>query len=198
MPKRPIILFDVMETLVTEPFFTTIPGFFGMSLGELLETKHPTSWIEFEKGRITEDEYVQTFFRDGRVVDGAGLRACLLKTYEWLDGMEHLVAELHGVGYELHALSNYPIWYELIEKKLKLARFLKWTFVSCKIGLRKPDMGIFHHAAESLQVPTSDCLFVDDRVENVKAANAAGMDTILMTGATECRKELVLRDLLCE
>ncbi len=196
MPKRPILLFDVMETLVTEPFFTTMPAFFGVSLDELLETKHPTSWIEFEKGLISEDEYVQTFFRDGRHVDRDGLRDCLRQTYEWLDGMEVLVAELYAFGCDMHALSNYPVWYELIEEKLRLSRFLKWTFVSCLVGLRKPDSAIYRFAAETLQVKLSDCLFIDDRADNVEAARSVGMDAILMTDATGLRKELGLRKIL--
>ena len=195
MSKRPIILFDVMETLVTEPFFTTMPSFFGMSLDELLATKHPTSWIEFEKGNISEDDYLTTFFRDGRIVDGAGLRQCLSESYEWLDGMEDLVAELKKNSYELHALSNYPVWYELIEDQLQLSRFLDWSFVSCKTGLRKPDARCYQKAAEDLQVDVSDCLFIDDRSENIQSASVIGMPSIKFLHATQLRGDLVRRGL---
>lgn len=195
MSKRPIILFDVMETLVTEPFFTTMPAFFGMSLDQLLATKHPTSWIEFEKGNISEDEYFTTFFRDGRSVDGAGLRECLCQSYDWLDGMEDLVAELKSNGYEMYALSNYPVWYELIEEKLQLSRFLDWSFVSCKTGLRKPDARCYQKAAEDLQVDVSECLFIDDRVENVQSASVIGMPSIQFQHAKQLRRDLIQRGL---
>eukprot|EP00268_Persea_americana_P025646 TRINITY_DN24982_c0_g1_i3.p1 TRINITY_DN24982_c0_g1~~TRINITY_DN24982_c0_g1_i3.p1 ORF type:complete len:104 (+),score=28.59 TRINITY_DN24982_c0_g1_i3:34-312(+) len=52
--KLPILLFDVMDTLVRDPFYQDVPAFFGMPMKELLETKHPTAWIEFEKGLINE------------------------------------------------------------------------------------------------------------------------------------------------
>ncbi|CAL4984641.1 unnamed protein product [Urochloa decumbens] len=52
--KLPVLLFDVMDTLVRDPFYHHIPAFFKMSMKELLESKHPTIWSEFEKGLIDE------------------------------------------------------------------------------------------------------------------------------------------------
>ena len=167
----------------------------GRSLDELLDAKHPTSWIEFEKGCISEDEYLRSFFRDGRRVDGVGLRECLIQSYRWLDGMGDLVAELKANGYELHALSNYPLWYELIEEKLQLSRFLHWSFVSCKTGLRKPDARCYQNAVEALQIAVSDCLFIDDRSENVQAACVVGMPSILMQHTAQLRLALIERGL---
>ena len=48
--KRPVLLFDVMETLVEEPFYRAVPAFFGMELDELVRAKHPSAWAEFELG----------------------------------------------------------------------------------------------------------------------------------------------------
>ena len=48
------------------------------------------------------------------------LAPCLqVRSYRYLDGVEPLLSRLHRVGYEMHAMSNYPQWY------------LRWTFVSC-------------------------------------------------------------------
>lgn len=52
--KLPVLLFDIMDTLVRDPFYQDVPAFFGMSLKELIDIKHPTAWIEFEKGLIDE------------------------------------------------------------------------------------------------------------------------------------------------
>ncbi|KAB1209517.1 hypothetical protein CJ030_MR6G007363 [Morella rubra] len=52
--KLPILLFDIMGTIVRDPFYEDVPAFFGMSLKELVECKHPTAWIQFEKGIIDE------------------------------------------------------------------------------------------------------------------------------------------------
>jgi HAD superfamily hydrolase (TIGR01509 family) len=42
-------------------------------------------------------------------------------------------------------------------------------------GIRKPDARIYHRCAEALGVPPDACLFVDDLVVNVQAAEEAGM-----------------------
>ena len=191
-----ILLLDVMETLVTEPYYRAMPGFFGMSLEELQAAKHPTSWIEFEKGQLAEAEYLPRFFRDKRPVDGEGLRRCVMDAFDWLDGMETLLAELHAAGHEMHALSNYPIWYEMIEEKLQLSRYLQWSFVSCHTGVRKPDPQAYLGAAKSLRVAPRDCLFIDDRLRNVQAAQAVGMDVIHRQSGEQLRDELVRRRLL--
>ena len=196
MRKQPIILIDVMETLVSEPFYTAMPGFFEMTLDELLAAKHPTSWIEFEKGHISEAEYLQEFFRDGRAVDREELRQCLCDSYRWIDGMEDLARELKSAGYEMHALSNYSIWYQLIDRELNLSRFLAWTFVSCLTGVRKPDPEAYRGPARTLGVQPHDCLFIDDRIENIQSAADVGLDTIRMQHAGQVRDELVQRQIL--
>jgi HAD superfamily hydrolase (TIGR01509 family) len=196
MSARPILLFDVMETLVTEPFPTVMPPFFGMTLDEFRQARHPTAWIEFEKGRLSEAEYFARMFQEARPVDGAGLRTRLREAYGWLEGMQQILIELHAAGYEIHALSNYPVWYEMIERKLQLSRYLRWTFVSWKTGLRKPDLEAYVHAIAYLDVPASECLFVDDRTVNVQAAREVGMDAILKEDARQVRAELVGRRLL--
>lgn len=193
---RPVLLLDVMDTLVVEPFWREMPAFFGLTLAELLEVKHPTAWIDFELGALREEEFLVRFFRDGRAFDHGGFLAAVHGAYRWLPGMEGLVAELVRAGCELHALSNYPRWYHAIEARLGLGRFLAWSFVSCDTGLRKPDPAAFRHAARALAREPADCLLVDDRPENCAAARALGMPAIEFVGAAELRAELVRRALL--
>ena len=50
--------------------------------------------------------------------------------YEFIPGMQQLLQALQG-RYEMHVISNYPVWYKLIEGKLQLSQLLPWTFVSC-------------------------------------------------------------------
>src|SRR5262245_26964066 len=111
MNRRPILLFDVMDTLVHEPFYREMPAFFGMTLAELKEAKHPAAWIEFELGRTSEAEFLGSFFRDGRDFDRAGFVRTVRESYRWLPGMQELLADLRARGFAIHALSNYPEWY---------------------------------------------------------------------------------------
>jgi FMN hydrolase / 5-amino-6-(5-phospho-D-ribitylamino)uracil phosphatase len=193
-----ILLLDVMETLVNEPFFETVPKFFGMTLDELLAVKHPTSWVEFEYGRIDEATYVASFFKDGRTVEIEKIRACMRASYDWLDGVEDLLAELKAKGVPMYALSNYSSWYQLIDDKLGLSRFIDWRFVSCLTGRRKPEREAYLGAARELGVLPSECIFVDDRKKNVEAAVAVGMRGILRPKAIgELRKALAREGVPC-
>jgi FMN phosphatase YigB (HAD superfamily) len=195
--ERPAaLLLDVMGTLVHDPFYVEVPAFFGMSLKELVEVVHPTSWIEFEHGRIDEATYLTRFFADGRRVDGSGLKACMSAAFRWLEGIEALLLELAESGVESYALSNYSPWYALIEERLALSRYLSWRFVSCDTGLRKPDPKTFTSAAEALALAPSACLFVDDRRPNVRAAEQVGMRAVHFVGAAELRAALVAHRLL--
>ena len=62
------------DTVVKDPFYAKVPEFFNMSLKELYSVKHPTAWVEFEKGEISEDVLVSKFFRDGRAFDSEGMK----------------------------------------------------------------------------------------------------------------------------
>jgi HAD superfamily hydrolase (TIGR01509 family) len=194
--SRPIVLCDVMETLVHEPYYRELPAFFGMTLAELAAAQHPTAWVEFEEGRIDEATYLRKFFRDGRAVDREALRSYLRRSYRWLDGVEQILADLRAAPCTIHALSNYSAWYELIETQLHLSRYLEWTFVSCRTGVRKPDPDAFLGPCRALGVPPAACLLVDDRAANVAAARAVGMAAIHFQDAPSLRRALAERGIL--
>ncbi|MER6194272.1 HAD-IA family hydrolase [Streptomyces cyaneofuscatus] len=54
----------------------------------------------------------------------------------------------------------------------------------------KPDPAIYRIAAERAGVPAERCLFVDDRQENVDAATALGMTSVLYREPTDLRRAL--------
>lgn len=64
---------------MTDPFYEHMPRHFGMTFRELLATKHPSTWITFEKGHCSHEEAMQEFFADGRQVDGDALKAMMVR-----------------------------------------------------------------------------------------------------------------------
>ncbi|XP_060212456.1 flavin mononucleotide hydrolase 1, chloroplatic isoform X1 [Lycium barbarum] len=188
--KFPILLFDVMDTIVRDPFYQDVPAFFRMPMKELLECKHPTAWIEFEKGLISEDELARKFFKDGRSFDMEGLKNCMRRGYSYLEGVEGLLHSLKENGYEIHAFTNYPIWFQMIEDELKLSNYLSWTFCSCVFGKRKPDPDFYLEVVKHLNVEASNCIFVDDRMKNVEAAIVLGLKGLQFKNADLLRKDL--------
>ncbi|CAL5404018.1 unnamed protein product [Camellia sinensis] len=173
--KLPVLLFDVMDTIVRDPFYHDVPAFFRMSLKELIECKDPTAWIEFEKGLINETELARNFFKDGRPFDLEGLKNCMRRGYAYIEGVDGLLHALKQNNYEMHAFTNYPIWYEMIEDKLKLSSYLSWSFCSCITGKRKPEPDFYLEVLRHLAVEPASCIFIDDRLRNVEAAMDAGI-----------------------
>jgi HAD superfamily hydrolase (TIGR01509 family) len=190
MPESPVLLMDVMDTLVYDPFNREIPEFFGLSPAALLAENDTGAWVEFELGWIDEAEYFRRYFRSGRTFDAQAFRAVVRNAYRWVEGAEGLLAELRELNIELHALSNYPPWYQTIEAQLRLSRYLQWTFVSCQTGVRKPAAEAFVGAARALNRTIESLLFVDDRAENCEAARAIGMPAIHFQGIAGLRRDL--------
>ncbi|HJL17402.1 MAG TPA: HAD family phosphatase [Sandaracinaceae bacterium LLY-WYZ-13_1] len=190
------LLLDVMGTLVRDPFHREMPAFFGMSLDELLAQKHPDAWVRFEHGELSEEAFLERFFADGRPFDRRGFVEHVRRAYAYLEGIEPLLEALRARGVPMHALSNYPCWYRLIEAELGLSRYLDWSFVSCETGVRKPDPEAYRGAARALSLPPERCLFVDDRATNVEAAREVGMDAVVFEDAAQLRRALEARGLM--
>jgi HAD superfamily hydrolase (TIGR01509 family) len=191
MAWRPTLLFDVMGTLVRDPFRDDIPPALGMTLDEVLAQKDPTAWVEFEYGDLTEAEFLARFFADGRAYDQAKLIAAFEQGYRLLDGIEPLLSELSAQKLRPQLLSNYSEWWQRIEQRTQLSRFADWSFVSCTTRHRKPDLEAFLHAARTLDVSPSDCLFVDDVAKNVAAAARLGIVARRFTDAATLRADLI-------
>lgn len=187
---RPVVLWDVMSTLVHDPFYVEMPEFFGVSFEALLQSLKPGPWVEFELGERSEDAFLDDFFADGRDFDRAGFVEAVRSAYRWMPGLEKLVAELHDAGRSMHAFSNYPIWYNMIEERLALSRFIEWSFVSCNMRLRKPDAAAYAHVLAELGVGPEQCVFIDDRPSNCEAARQAGIRSILFEGVDPLRASL--------
>lgn len=194
--KYRALLFDVMGTLVVDPFYEDVPKALGMTLKELIEVKHPTSWVDFERGVIDEQQLRKRFFADGRDYPHEAMKAAMVEAYDWVPGMRSMLEELSDKRYELHALSNYPVWYQLIEDKLRLSAYVDWTFVSCHMGVRKPEDEAYLQPVRQLACQPQELLFIDDQERNCVRARQLGLDAIVFSDAAQLRGELEERGVL--
>jgi HAD superfamily hydrolase (TIGR01509 family) len=196
MPVQ-VILWDIMDTLVRDPFFTHMPLFFGHTFQELVKRLRPNTWVEFELGRMDEAEFYERFFLDGSAIDGPGLKQCMADAYAWIEGVEALLKELRSREVPMYALSNYPPWYRLVDERLGLAKYLDLSFISCLTGVRKPAPEAFLNPCQHLARAPEACLLIDDRAQNCEAARALGLSAIQFSGdVTALREELISYQLL--
>ncbi len=64
------------------------------------------------------------------------------------------------------------------------------------LGLAKPEPAIYRHAAEGLESPPENILFVDDREDNIAGGLAAGMQVIRYGTQSAFEAELTARGLV--
>lgn len=81
-----------------------------------------------------------------------------------------------------------------MEDKVRLSRYLQWTAVSCMphMRARKPAPEAYAAAAAAVGMAGADLelILIDDRKQNVQAAQACGWDGILFTSADALVTEL--------
>ena len=72
-------------------------------------------------------------------------------------------------------VEHYEVW---APKHAKALAPLQGRFISCHIGLRKPDTEAFRHVAHEIGVPPRRILFFDDTLPNIEGARAAGLQAV--------------------
>jgi HAD superfamily hydrolase (TIGR01549 family) len=176
-----LLAFDLMDTVVVDPFFAVVPAVTGMSLEELFAVTHPSSWLEFERGLIDEQTFVGRFYREEverELPDPRLIVRTVLDNYRFVPGMERLLARLAGGKVLRYVLSNYTVWIDRVRQELKLDRFFDGYVISCESGARKPEAEAYHALCHRAGLQPAHCLLIDDRRANVEGAQAMGMAAV--------------------
>jgi len=94
-----------------------------------------------------------------------------------------VAARFHASGHRTAMLSNGVL--EIIGRVRAERRLQDWfdvVVVSCEVGSCKPDPSIYQLRLDRLGEPAAQTLFVDDRAENLQAAESVGLQTLQFTG----------------
>ena len=94
--------------------------------------------------------------------------------------MEELVRRLKSHGYCVYYLSNIPQdVLDLLRDRGVLDGF-DGGVASCEVHVNKPDPKIYRALLDKYSLKAEECVFIDDRLENVQAAFALGFAGIQM------------------
>jgi putative hydrolase of the HAD superfamily len=160
---------------------------------EDLEARHAQMVGTFETGRLTLDEYLdQVVFWKSRPFRREAFKSFMFgysqahpEALALLAGIDHpsryLVAALNNESEELNQ--------RRIER-FELRKYFDLFLSSCFLGVRKPDAAIFRLALQVSQRRLDECVFIDDRAENVEAAQRCGMQAIQYRNAAQLREAL--------
>ena len=92
-----------------------------------------------------------------------------------VEGMEELVCELKERGYGIYLLSNASVMQKVYWPTIPCAKYFDGTVVSADEHVMKPDEKIYTILLERYGLKASECIYIDDREENVSTAGRLGM-----------------------
>ena len=142
------------------------------------ETPMPHFWNEYDRGTLSLDEVMEHLMARS----GFSREKCVdfvqraIDMQEAIRPTEELIKALKADGrYRLFVLSNMS--HEFIEflRRVPVYRHFDGEVVSCEEGICKPEPEIYRLLLERYALAPAETLFIDDRPENVEAAEREGI-----------------------
>ena len=175
----PALSFSAIARLAPQP----------LSLEEFM-VAHEKIFLDYEKGITTSKDFREGIRKALRCstcdedIDLAWNSMLLHVPLERLQLLEKLKER-----YRLFVLSNtndihVPAFNKIVEKicgKIDIAHFFHNVHYSHQMQMRKPEPEIYQAVLKINNLAPQDTLFVDDRLENIQAAQALGMHTFHVT-----------------
>lgn len=98
---------------------------------------------------------------------------------EVISGTVDILYRLKNQRWNLHLLSNVPAEkFTILYKKHDFLHLFDQLIISGEIKMIKPNLDIFHYTLNKIQLPAHECLFIDDSLPNILAAQSLGIQTI--------------------
>lgn len=152
-------------------------------------------WAErerYDKGLADADYWRAVAAHLGRTADDVLVeRLTALDVEGWLHTDPQAIAlldELHEQGVPLAMLSNASATFGRVVERKPWARRFEHLLFSGDLGIAKPDPRIWPILTDALGAAPGDCLFFDDREDNVAAARDAGIDAHVWESAAEAKR----------
>lgn len=191
------ILWDVGGVLLTNGWDQTQRDAVLLRLGlnqAEFEQRHAEVAEAWERDEIGIDEYLRhtVFFEPRSFTQGEFVEAMRAESRLLPDGGLEIVRQLSASGeFALATVNNESrAMNEFRLTRFHLIGLFDGFFSSCYLGLRKPDRKIYQVALDVLQCDPEECVFIDDRAENVAAAVSLGIQGIRFEGAESLGERL--------
>lgn len=110
----------------------------------------------------------------------------------------HLLRELRRADVRMGVLSNAPLSLARTFDNQSWSEMFAVQRFGCFTQLTKPAPAAFEDAVDHLGVPAERVVYFDDRLDNVDAGAAVGLDAHLWQGADHARALLLEREILGE
>ena len=146
-------------------------------------------WDDGEQAAVTSHPHWTPAIRAYRANFGESLVGAIEDTVQ-------ILRELDAAGVPLFAITNWSReTFPLALSRFEFLGLFEDIIVSGEEGVAKPDPKIFKILRRRIGHSLDVCVFIDDSLTNIEAADAAGLDAILFTDTGHLRDDLAVRGL---
>ncbi len=180
------VIFDIGKVLVSYEWLAFIKslGIEGDALTQISENLFGRAWEEMDRCACDKEEMVR---RSIEAVPDYPNEIKLI--YDNLSGIsdpfEYSSKWLQSVkdrGRNVYLLSNFGMFpFETLSKKYDFLKIADGAVISYQVLEVKPERYIYEYLLEKYNLEPSECVFIDDRRENIETAVSLGINGILFT-----------------
>jgi putative hydrolase of the HAD superfamily len=165
----------------------------GLASGDLERIVHnDSSWIDAQCGRLTVEAHWHNVGRTLGLTppETAALRAAFYLGEVLNHKLVTRIGLMRSAGFRLGLLSNFSTELRLLLTKQGLLHRFDHIAISAEIGVMKPNAAAYWAVLDMLKVPAHACIFIDDQLRNVEAAQALGLHGIVFHDNASCLSAL--------
>lgn len=191
-----LIVFDMGHVFVDFNWDEVCKGFCArssLSREEFRQVLSHLGSLGYEAGRISTADFLRELNDKARTnITLDEFKTLWNHTFQENVMMAALLQSLKA-NYPLYLLSNTnEIHYDYLQTSFNVARHFQELILSYQVGVSKPDQRIYQEVLKRSGLPAQHCLFIDDLLPNVLAAQALGMQTIQFAGIEDLKNRLSL------
>ena len=107
-----------------------------------------------------------------------------------VEGMYELLTQHKAEGYKLYGLTNWCSKVYLTMAQFPIFKLLDGQIISSEEKVIKPEPEIYQRLFDKFNLKPEECIFADDRAENIEGGSRLGMDGIVFKDAKQYEREL--------
>lgn len=152
---------------------------------------------DFDTGKIDEQRFCESIISEIKTdLSVRAIRRIWTSIFSLNPGMDHLIGSLKD-RYRLLCLSNTnSLHFNHCLNRFDILKAFELFILSYRVGVKKPDHGIYHKALETAGLKAQECVYIDDIAQYTAAAEQIGITSIQFVSVNRLEKELHLIGLL--
>jgi len=188
------IIFDIGGVFIMPGTFRSLTGEYAKMMKmkkERVYNVFKKYWRMWRTGEINEDEFFMNFLQElGAKEDKETIRKMFYSIWK-PENATFGIAQRLKKRYKIFALTNQSREvFGFLREKYGLDKIFEDIFASYNVKFAKPDPRFFEHMLKETGIKPEECVFIDDREENVKVAKKLGMKAIVFKNPEDTEKQL--------